>query len=149
MESTFKIEPKKGFGAVKFGTDMEEVIRNFGEPEEIDNFENDADLNAVLLHYWQKGFSVFFLGDTRQVVAGIETDLPEAELYGQKVIGLTEDEVVQLMKNHGYEEYDYEIEEEEVRLSFEEEMVDFYLKDNKVVFVNWDVLVDEEGNVLE
>ena len=142
------IKPKEGFGNLAFGTEIEDVIKQTGEPEDVDNFENDAEMNAVLLHYWDKGYSIFFQGDTKTVVAGIETDHPDAVLYGKKVIGMTEEEVVNLMKQNGHSEYDRDTEEDEVRLSYEEEMVDFYLKDNRVVFVNWDVLVDEEGNII-
>jgi hypothetical protein len=143
------IEPKKGFGDIKFGTEIEKIIENLGEPEDVDNFENDADINAVLLHYWQNGYSLFFQGDTKHVLAGIETDHPEAVLYGKKVIGISENDVVELMKANGHEDFDRETDEDEVRLSYEEEMVDFYIKDNKVVFVNWDILVDDEGNIME
>ncbi len=142
------IKPKEGFGTLTFGTEIEDVIKEFGEPEEVDNFENDADMNAVLLHYWDRGFSAFFLGDTKTVLAGIETDHPDALLYGKKVIGMTEQEVVDLMKRNGHTDFDRETEEDEIRLSYEEEMVDFYIKDNRVVFVNWDILVDEEGNII-
>ena len=149
MVSSYEIIPKKGLGELKFGMDMEKIVSALGEPQEIDNFEGDEELNAVLLHYWDKGFSVFFEGVTRQVVAGIETDYPDATLFGEKVIGMTESEVVDLMKKNGFPDFDKETEEGDTRLSYEEQMVDFYLRDGKVAFVNWDVIVDEEGNVSE
>ena len=148
MEFTYEIIPLQGFGPLKFGTEIDKVFQLLGEPEEIDTFENDADFNAVLLHYWEMGVSIFFQGDSFQVVAGIETDIPEATLFGKKVIGLSKEGVIQLMKENGYEEYDMESDEEEVRLSFEDVMVDFYLKENEVAYVNWDVLVDDNGEVI-
>jgi len=151
MELTFEIKPKEGFGNLKFGTVMEKVIAQFGKPEEVDNFAIDDDINAVLLHYWEKGFSVFFQGLTLQIVSGFETDHPNTSLYGSKIIGMEEDDVIKLMKEHGFVEYEKEIDEKdgEVRLSYEEEMVDFYIKDNKVAFVNWDILVDDDGNIFQ
>ncbi len=145
MNDKYEIYPGKGFGKLKFGSEIEDVIKTFGEPEDIDNFENDDDINAVLLHYWEKGFSVFFQGDTKQVVTGIETDHPEATLYGHKIIGITEQEVIDIMKAQGNIDFDRETDDDEIRLSYEMEMVDFYLKNNKVAFVNWDILVDENN----
>ncbi len=149
MISSYEIIPKKGLGDLEFGMDMEKVVSALGEPEEVDNFEGDEELNAVLLHYQDKGLSVFFEGLTRQVVAGIETDHPDATLFGKKVIGIPEKEAVELMTKNGVPDFDKETEEGETRLSFEEVMVDFYLRDGKVAFVNWDVIVDEEGNVTD
>lgn len=149
MISSYEIIPKKGLGELKFGMDMEKVVSALGEPEDVDNFEGDEELNAVLLHYQDKGFSVFFEGVTRQVVAGIETDYSDATLFGEKVIGMTEEQVIALMTRNGIPDYDKETEEGETRLSFEEIMVDFYLRNGKVAFVNWDVIVDEEGNLTD
>lgn len=149
MISSYEIIPKKGLGNLKFGMDMEKVVSALGEPEEVDNFEGDEELNAVLLHYQDKGFSVFFEGVTRQVVAGIETDYSDATLFGEKVIGMTEKQAIDLMTRNGIPDFDKETEEGETRLSFEEIMVDFYLRDGKVAFVNWDVIVDEEGNMTD
>ncbi|GMT45360.1 MAG: hypothetical protein IEMM0006_1192 [bacterium] len=149
MISSYEIIPKKGLGNLKFGMDMEKVVSALGEPEEVDNFEGDEELNAVLLHYQDKGLSVFFEGVTRQVVAGIETDYSDATLFGEKVIGMTEKQAIDLMTRNGIPDFDKETEEGETRLSFEEIMVDFYLRDGKVAFVNWDVIVDEEGNLAD
>ncbi len=149
MINSYEIIPKKGLGDLKFGMDMEKVVSALGEPEEVDNFEGDEELNAVLLHYQDKGFSVFFEGVTRQVVAGIETDYSEATLFGEKVIGMTEEQAIDLMTRNGIPDFDKETEAGETRLSFEEIMVDFYLRDGKVAFVNWDVIVDEEGNLTD
>ncbi len=149
MISSYEIIPKVGLGDLKFGMDMEKVVSELGEPEEVDNFESEEEMNAVLLHYWEKGLSVFFEGHTRQVVAGIETDHPDSKLFGEYVIDMTEEEVIDLMNRNGYPDYDKENENGEMRLSYEEEMIDFYLKKGRVAFVNWDVIVDEDGNLAE
>jgi len=147
MIGSYEIIPKKGLGELKFGMNMEKIVASLGDPQEIDNFEGDEELNAVLLHYWDLGFSAFFEGLTRQVLAGIETDHSDAVLFGEKVIGKSEAEVIDLMKRNGHLDFDKETEEGDTRLSFEEDMVDFYLREGKVAFVNWDVIVDEEGNL--
>ncbi|MBN2639090.1 MAG: hypothetical protein JXR65_08380 [Bacteroidales bacterium] len=147
MISSYEIIPQKGLGDLAFGMDMEKVVSDLGEPEEVDNFESEEEMNAVLLYYWEKGVSIFFEGHTRQVVAGMETDHPDATLYGKKIIGMPQKEAIALMKANGAEEFDEEQEDGETRLSFEEQMIDFYIRDGKVAFVNWDVIVDSDGNV--
>ena len=149
MIQSYEIKPQEGLGDLKFGMDMEKVVSELGEPEEVDNFESEEEMNAVLLHYWDKGVSIFFEGQTRQVVAGIETDYPEALLFNKKIIGMTEDDAVQLMHQNGYPDFDKEIEDGETRLSFEELMIDFYLREGRVSIVNWDVIVDADGRVAE
>lgn len=149
MISSYEIKPQEGLGELNFGMDMEKVVSAMGEPEEVDNFESEEEMNAVLLHYWEKGVSIFFEGNTRQVVAGIETDYPGATLFGKKVIGMSEQEAIDLMGHNGCPDFDKEMEDGETRLSFEELMIDFYLRDGKVAIVNWDVIVDIDGNVTE
>jgi hypothetical protein len=149
MINSYEIIPKVGLGDLKFGMDMEKVVSELGEPEEVDNFESEEEMNAVLLHYWERGVSIFFEGHTRQVVAGIETDYPDSKLFGERVIDMSEKEVIDLMNRNGFPDFDKEIEDGELRLSYEEEMIDFYLKKGKVAFVNWDVIVDEDGNLAE
>ena len=147
MLDSYEIIPQKGLGALTFGMDMEKVVSALGEPEEVDNFESEEEMNAVLLHYWEKGVSIFFEGHTRQVVAGMETDHPEAILFGKKIIGLSEKDTIALMRENGWDDFDREEEDGEIRLSFEELMIDFYIKDGEVAFVNWDVIVDSDGNL--
>lgn len=149
MISSYEIIPKKGLGDLVFGMDMEKVVSGLGEPDEVDNFENEEEMNAVLLHYWEKGVSLFFEGHTRQIVAGMETDHPKATLYGKKIIGMPKEEVIALMEANGDSDYYEEEEDGELRLSFENQMMDFYIRDGKVAFVNWDVIVDSNGNIIK
>lgn len=149
MISSYEIIPKKGLGDLTFGMDMEKVVLGLGEPEEMDNFESEEEMNAVLLHYWEKGVSIFFEGHTQQILVGMETDHPKATLYEKKIIGMPEKEVIALMEANGAGDYDREEEDGEIRLSFEEQMIDFYIRDGKVAFVNWDIILDSDGNVVE
>ncbi|PLX11605.1 MAG: hypothetical protein C0598_07850 [Marinilabiliales bacterium] len=147
MLSENTIKPNEGYGKIKFGMDMDELAKLVGEPEEIVSFDDDEELNIVVLHYWEQGFSVFMDGNTSQVVAGIETDNPDAELYGTKIIGMPEDKVVEFMKKHGHNNFDIDMEDADKRYSFDEGMMDFFFVEGKLEYMNFGVLVDEEGNV--
>lgn len=147
MLSIIEIKPNEGYGEIKFGMDMDKLAEIVGEPEEIISFDDDEELSIVILHYWEKGFSVFMDGITRQVVAGIEFDNPESTLYGVKIIGKSEDEIISLMKSNGHGEYEIELEESDKRYSFDEGMMDFFFVKGKLEYMNFGVLVDEEGNI--
>ncbi|RLD48843.1 MAG: hypothetical protein DRI88_02145 [Bacteroidetes bacterium] len=148
MLSNYEIKPNKGLGELEFGMEMDQFIDAFGKPEEIDSFDDDEELNTTVLHYWTQGFSIFFVGLVTQILAGIETDHPETTLYGEKIMNLTEDGIVELMKNNGHTHYEVEIEEEkDRRLSYDYSMIDFFFRDGKLVYMNFGVLVDEQGNI--
>jgi len=145
--SNLEIKPNEGFGEIVFGTEMEPFVRQMGEPEEVENFDDDENLNTTLLHYWKSGISIFFVGLSKQVLAGIELDNPNCVLYGKKIIGKTEKEIVDLMKENGNSEFETETEMGDKRLSFDVGMMDFFFRDGKLVYMNFGVLVDEDGNI--
>lgn len=147
MLSNYEIKPNEGYGDIKFGMDMDKLANIVGEPEEIISFDDDEELSIVILHYWEKGFSVFMDGITRQVVAGIEFDNLGSALYGVKIIGKSEDEIISLMKSNGHADYEIEVEESDKRYSFDEGMMDFFFVKGKLEYMNFGVLVDEEGNI--
>jgi hypothetical protein len=146
MLSNFEITPNKGYGDIKFGMDMDKLSQIVGEPEEIVSFD-DEELSIVVLHYWNMGFSVFMDGITRQVVAGIELDNLESKLFGQNFIGKSEKEIVELLKVNGHTKYEVENEDVDKRYSYDEGMMDFFFVDGKLEYMNFGVLVDEEGNI--
>ncbi len=147
MLSDNTITPNEGYGKIKFGMDMDRLAELVGEPEEIISFDDDEELSIVVLHYWEQGFSVFMDGITRQVVAGIETDNPNAILYGTKIIGLTEKQIIDFMKKNGHENYEIDLDDADKRYSFDEGMMDFFFVNGKLEYMNFGVLVDEEGNI--
>lgn len=147
MLSNFEIIPNKGYGQIEFGMDMDKLAEIVGEPEEIMSFDDEEELSIVVLHYWGQGFTVFMDGITRQVVAGIELDHPESELYGEKIIGKSEDEVIEFMKSKGHTNYEVGMEEADKRYSFDDGMMDLFFLDGKLEYMNFGVLVDEEGNI--
>ena len=147
MLSNFDIFPNKGIGGLEFGMDMESFVAANGEPEEVQNFDDDEELNTTVLHYWEKGFSAFFVGLSRPIFAGIETDHPETKLFGEMIIGKTEEELVAFMRKSGYDNFETDFEEADKRLSYDVGMMDFFFRDGKLVYMNFGVLVDENGNI--
>ncbi|MCB2208217.1 MAG: hypothetical protein KQH67_07945 [Bacteroidetes bacterium] len=148
MLSNFEIKPNKGLGELEFGMKMDAFIDTYGEPEEIDSFDDDEELNTTVLHYWTKGISIFFVGLYTQILAGIETDHPDTSLFGKKIMNLTEEEIVELMKNNGESHFEVEVEKDKDKmLSYDLSMMDFFFRDDKLVYMNFGVLVDEQGKI--
>ena len=81
-------------------------------------------------------------------LACFETENMEATLYGEPVFDLTKEEIIVLMKEHGFKELEEETEDEELRVSFEDAMIDFFFTEDKMTAVSWGVLVDEQGDII-
>jgi len=123
-----EIKPNIGLGDLQFGMKIKPFINTFGEPEELENIDEDEDLSTTILHYWHEGFSAFFYGLTDLVLAGIEVDHPDLHLFGEKIMGKSEKEIVELMNSHGHESYEVEMEGSDKRLSFDISMMDFFFR---------------------
>jgi len=152
MLSNNKILPNIGYGDMKFGVAMDAFVDQYGEPEEIDSLGEDDDFGTTVLHYWDNSMSIFFVGLSNPVLAGIETDHPDATLYGEKIMDRSKEEIIALMKKNGLDSYDegdgeFVSEDEIVRLSYDESMMDFFFQDGKLIFMNFGVMVDDNGNI--
>lgn len=147
MFSNFEVFPNKGLSDLTFGTDMVSFVAKYGEPEEVQNFDDDEELNTTVLHYWKEGISAFFFGLSGPILAGIEIDHPETTLFGEKILGLSEEELISFMKKHGYENFETDFEDADKRLSYDVGMMDFFFRDGKMIYMNFGVLIDEYGNI--
>ena len=154
MLSNYKIIPNISFDDIKFGVGMDSFVEKYGEPEEIDSIDEDEDFNTTVLHYWKNGVSIFFVGTANPVLAGVETDHPSTELFGEKILGKTKEDIIALMKKNGHTNFDEEDEEfsgdendKDIRVSYDRSMMDFFFRANLLVYMNFGVMVDENGNV--
>jgi hypothetical protein len=147
---TLEIVPKKGFGEIKFGDTSDKVITLLGQPEDVENIEDADGFNTVVLYYYEQGITVFFEGREKSVVACIETENPEAMMFGKNIFNMTEQDTIALMTDKGYEVAEMELETSgERRVSYDDAMIDFFFLDGDLVVVNWGVLVNEKGEIEE
>ncbi len=147
---TLDIVPKKGYGEIHFGETSEKVISILGQPEDVENIEDDDGFNTVVLYYWELGVTVFFEGREKSVVSCIETENPEAKMYGKDVFDMTEQDIIALMTAKGFEVAEIEMETSgERRVSYDDAMIDFFFQDGDLVAVNWGVLINEKGDIEE
>jgi hypothetical protein len=146
-ELTLEIKPLEGFGELEFGATKEEVFEYLGQPDEEEIFEDEEEGDTLVCHYWGKAVSAFFENPVEPVLNNLETDNPDATLFGKHVFALKEAEIKKLMKANGYKEIDEEIMESEEfdnekRVSFDEAMVDFFFEDEVLTAVSWGVFLE-------
>jgi hypothetical protein len=145
---TFDIVPMIGFGEILFGDTSEKVITLLGQPEDVENIEDVDGFNTVVLFYYELGITIFFEGRDKSVVACIESENPDSVMYGKTIFNMTEEDIISLMKDKGFEVAEIEMETTgERRVSYDDAMIDFFFLDGDLVFVNWGVLVNEKGEI--
>ncbi len=132
----------KGFCGVLFGESKENIVKIFGEPEEIQNLTDDIlNNNSLVYHYWEYGFSLFFDTNAEQAFCNVEIDNRETLLFDAKLFSLREKEIVELMQQNGHALSDTEMHQwGEKRISFDSAGLDCYFENNKLVSVNFGVL---------
>ena len=150
MMKDFTIEPLKGYGEIPFGMTLDEAVKTLGMPdfyEELSDMEETGN-RSIFYEYDELETNIYFEGVTKSVVACFETENMEATLYGKPVFDLTKEEIIDLMKEHGFKELEKETEDEELRVSFEDAMIDFFFDEDELTAVSWGVLVDEQGDMI-
>ena len=150
MMKDFTIQPLKGFGEIPFGMTLDETVKMLNMPdfyEELSDMEETGN-RSIFYEYDELETNIYFEGVTKSVVACFETENMEATLYGEPVFDLSKEEVVDLMKAHGFKELEEETEDEELRVSFEDAMIDFFFDEDGLTAVSWGVLVDEQGDII-
>jgi len=146
----FTIQPLKGYGEIPFGMTLDETVKLLGMPdfyEELSDMEETGN-RSIFYEYEELETNIYFEGVTKSVVACFETENMEATLYGEPVFDLTKEEIIDMMKEHGFKELEEENEDDELRVSFEDALIDFFFEDEMLTAVSWGVLVDEQGDII-
>ena len=146
----FTIEPLKGYGEIPFGMTLDDTVKLLNMPdfyEELSDMEETGN-RSIYYEYDEIQTNIYFEGITKSVVACFETENPEATLFGKKVFELKKDDAVKLMKSNGFNDLSEETEDGELRVSFDDAMVDFFFDGDTMTAVSWGVLVDEQGEII-
>jgi hypothetical protein len=144
---TLEIKPLEGFGELEFGATKDEVFEYLGKPDEDEVFTDEEEGDTLVCHFWGKAVSAFFENLTDPVLNNLETDNPDATLFGKLIFTMKEDEVKQLMIANGFTEIDEEVMESEEfdnekRVSFDEAMVDFFFEEELLTAISWGVFLE-------
>ena len=146
----FTIMPLKGYGEIPFGMTLDETVKLLNMPDFYEELSDMEETGNRSIYYEYDGIAtnIYFEGITKSVAACFETENQEAMLYGKKVFGLTKEEVIKMMKAQGFKELEEEEEDGELRVSFEDALIDFFFEGDKMTAVSWGVLVDDQGNII-
>ena len=147
----FVIEPLKGYGDIRFGMSVEEIVAVFGMPSNNEQLESLLEGNenySVLYDYDDECVSICFEGVEKAVVASISTSNEDAVLFGERVYEMNRKQIIDLMRRNGYKEFDEEEQDGDTCLIYEELMLDFYFNNDELIDVVWGVIVDVQGNVI-
>jgi hypothetical protein len=119
-----------GMGPLRFGATMDEVRTLVGEPEEIEESEDEDDFEHQAWNYY-------------------ETDNPGLRLFGEGIHGRSIEQVRDLMQRHGQGNTPEleTMEGGEVRLSYEKSMIDLYFEEGQLQFVNFGVFINDDLEV--
>lgn len=131
-----EIDLHKGFGNITFDLDKEKVVSLFGKPDEESVIDEKDLIYADVWTYHNDLVTIFFEYDPEPYLANIEISDPGATLFGQKIIGASDTEIIELMKSNNYKTYDSDSEPwGEKSISFGNGLVDFYFENQKLVSV--------------
>ena len=139
-----------GMGPLRFGATMDEVRTLVGEPEEIEESDEDDDFEHQAWNYHEEDYllSLYFDREDDFRLSCIETDNPSMRLFGEAIYGRSVDQVKALMQRHGQAAPELEtMEEGAVRLSYEQSMIDLYFEEGELQFVNFGVFINDAMEV--
>ena len=137
------IEPLKGYGDIKFGMSIDEVVSVLGTPsnhEELDPIIEGNESSSILYDYDDLAASICFEGTDKMLVSSISTINEDATLFGENIYDMNRNQVIELMKKNGYKEYDEEEQEGDTCLIYDELMLDFYFNEGELIDVVWGVI---------
>lgn len=137
----------KGYSNFDFGKTATEAELFFGKAEEVQVLDDEIlDTSCTVLHYWDKGFSLFFDNKNFNKFSSVEVDNEDTLLFGEKIFDLKEQGVIDLMKKNKYSLSDSEHQDwGEKRLSFDEAGLDCYFENGHLISINFGVIEDPTG----
>lgn len=140
MSKALVIKLLEGLNELEFGMPKEDFLEKMGPAVQEETIsEEDEAVQTVLLEYpdWETSF--FFEGKAGKFyLNSCDSTNKGAELFGLKIFEMSKDELVQLFKNMGFENYETKMEEwGEMRLTFENSMADLYFENRKLSSIIW------------
>lgn len=135
-----QIKLLEGINDIPFGISKDDFIKQMGEPDQIETISEDDDpVTTILLQYANMETSFFFEGkDNKYHLNSCDSSNTSIELFGKAIFSYSPKQLKELFNEMGFPKSETQTEEwGEMRLSFENAMVDFYFKDAKLSSVIW------------
>ena len=138
----------KGISNIYFGYSMDQVKAIMGEPEEIEESDEDDEFEHKAFNYWEQGYSFFFDREDDYRLSCIQTENNQVKLFNTNMFQISSQEVKDILQKHEVVDYETEkLETGEIRWSFEKEMLDLYFEDDKLIAINFGVFINDDLEV--
>lgn len=132
-----EIKLKEGLGNILFGSTTEQIVNILNKPDEIEEIGEDLDCPTELLHYYSLGFSLFF-DTTEEKLICIDINSKDVSLFGERIMGKTSKEIVNLMIKNNITKQTMENETwGEKRISFPDYSIDFFFENDKLESISF------------
>jgi hypothetical protein len=135
------LKPLIGINDLTFGVLPSEIVKQFGEPEEIEELNDELlDDHVLVYHYWESGISFFFSTTSNNKFSSVETDNKNAFMFGEKIFELNETQLIELFKKNNIGVSEKENHEwGEKRISFDAINMDLYFSNGKLNSINYGI----------
>ncbi len=139
MLSPPEIQLLSGFNTLPFGADPGKANALFGAPDEETVLEDEVFHKPKLLwHYHQLGLSLFFDGSQEKQFCSAECKHPDTLLWGEKVMGMNEKSLLEVLKKHNYVLSEREVLPwGETCLNFDEARLECYFENKKLIALSF------------
>lgn len=133
----------EGFDDLNFGITREYFLERYPECSDFEILEEEDELKIEGVQMESLKNTLYFEGDeTQMLFTACDTENKDALLFGEKIFTKSEKEIIEIMANHKYTNYESEIEEwGEKNISFINAMVDFYFNEGNLTSVSWGILI--------
>ncbi|RIJ37639.1 hypothetical protein [Pontibacter oryzae] len=139
----------KGLGKIKFGLTMEEVEELLGEPEEVEESDEEDEFEHQAWNYWEDGYSLYFDKEDDYRLSCIETANREVQIWGERIFEMSRAQIIQLFADNDITNpEEEEAETGETRISFEKEMIDLYFDEDQLIAINFGVFINDDLEVM-
>lgn len=150
MDST-EVKLGIGLGNIKFGLTKDELTRLKGNPAEKDLYNASGEEDGYLTeawHYDADEFSVSFDEEDNWKLTTISTSSEDAQLFGEKLIGLNIDEVISRLEKQGLDENELEdLSDENINqklVCYLASSLNLWFENDQLTEIQWGVLWSDE-----
>lgn len=136
-----EILPGIGINEVYFGISEAEAYEYLGKPDKI----YITDFGCKQLQFYNRRLELSFEGDNDNLLGWIEVHHSDAMLFGVKVIGMMQKQVLDLVSNHLCEQPELEDHGSFVSIFYENHWLELQFEFGCLRCINIGVLYDESG----
>jgi len=149
------IKPGIGIGEIKFGLRRAQVVKVIGRADEIeeDKYEEDGQLiKSEDWHYDEYEMSLSFDEDENWLLTTIAISSGQVTLAGVPMMGMGEAGLVDILRNMGIEDLEYEDLSDRdnpntLRVSSDEYGISFWFEEGELTEIQCSPLLNEHGEI--